>query len=336
MNLYEVRIDDKLINDVSILKVFLFNCKCAIFFVDITNKESFESIQSLMDAIKLSDFPYLRIILVQNKIDIESERKITTNEIEEFAKSYSSIENISVSLKTGANIDSLLNQIYNIVNEKKNNLPCDLISVSLNRNIDLGSYIESLSFVLIGDSTVGKSCFFKRYFRNEFVEGILHTIGIDKEAILVKIGDLIYKITLWDTAGQEKFRFLPKKYYKNANGILLLFDVTNQDSFNNVSIWMNDVKENVPSTNSENGNQNINAFLIGNKIDLPNREVTKEQAEMQAKSLGMKYYEISCKMNMNIPEVMQCMILECYNKTNNKEKGFGLKQKKITQNKKCC
>jgi small GTP-binding protein len=336
LNLYEVRIDDKLINDVSILKVFLFNCKCAIFFVDITNKESFESIQSLMDAIKLSDFPYLRIILVQNKIDIESERKITTNEIEEFAKSYSSIENISISLKTGANIDSLLNQIYNIVNEKKNNLPCDLISVSLNRNIDLGSYIESLSFVLIGDSTVGKSCFFKRYFRNEFVEGILHTIGIDKEAILVKIGDLIYKITLWDTAGQEKFRFLPKKYYKNANGILLLFDVTNQDSFNNVSIWMNDVKENVPSTNSENGKQNINAFLIGNKIDLPNREVTKEQAEMQAKSLGMKYYEISCKMNMNIPEVMQCMILECYNKTNDKEKGFGLKQKKITQNKKCC
>ena len=83
LNLYEVRIDDKLINDVSILKVFLFNCKCAIFFVDITNKESFESIQSLMDAIKLSDFPYLRIILVQNKIDIESERKITTNEIEE-------------------------------------------------------------------------------------------------------------------------------------------------------------------------------------------------------------------------------------------------------------
>ena len=164
----------------------------------------------------------------------------------------------------------------------------------------------------------------------------MHTIGIDKESINVKIGQHIYRITLWDTAGQEKFRFLPKKYYKNANGIFLLFDVTNAESFNNVSTWMNDVKENTPSTNDENEKQKIKIFLIGNKIDLPKREITKEQAVMQANSLGIKYYEISCKMNMNIPEVMQSMIIECYENTGGKKNGFQLKQKKYNTRKKCC
>ncbi len=293
-------------------------------------------IKSLMEKINISDFPYLKIILIQNKIDIESERKIDSTEIETFIKSNSSIENISISLKKGDNMDNLLNKIYNLVNDTKNNLPCDLISESLEQKHTLISYQDNLSFILIGDSTVGKSCFFKRYFRNQFSNEILHTIGIDKESINVKIGQHIYRITLWDTAGQEKFRFLPKKYYKNANGIFLLFDVTNAESFNNVSTWMNDVKENTPSTNDENEKQKIKIFLIGNKIDLPKREITKEQAVMQANSLGIKYYEISCKMNMNIPEVMQSMIIECYENTGGKKNGFQLKQKKYNTRKKCC
>ena len=86
---------------------------------------------------------------------------------------------------------------------------------------------------------------------------------------------------------------------------------------------MNDVKENSGKTNENEKNSSITLFLIGNKIDLPEREVSKEQAEMQAKSLGVKYFEISCKINMNIPEVMQSMIMECYKKANrNEENSF--------------
>ena len=279
----------------------------------------------------------LKRIFIQNKKDLESQREINSNEIEEFLRGNITIQNLEISLKTGENFNNLLNKCYAAINDTQKKYPCDLILESTEINTSYINYAGSLSFILIGDSTVGKSCFFKRYFRNEFSEGIFHTIGIDKETKHIKIGDNSYKITLWDTAGQEKFRFLPKKYYNNADGIFLLFDVTNEESFKNVSTWINDVKENSGKTN-ENGNKSsITLFLIGNKIDLDGREVSKEQAEMEAKSLGVKYFEISCKFNMNIPEVMQSMIMECYKKVDRNElSSFKLNKGKTKKVKKGC
>ena len=148
-------------------------------------------------------------------------------------------------------------------------------------------------------------------------------------------------MTLWDTAGQDRFKCLPKKYYQNADGVLLLFDVTNEDTFNNVSNWMKDVKENAnKNLTGENGQESeIALFLIGNKIDLPNRVITRERAEEEAKSLGMKYFEVSCKINMNIPEVMSRMIMECHMKANHIENCFQLnaaKAKEKNKKKSCC
>ena len=307
--------------------------------MDITSKNSFDLIQKLINNIEIDKFPSLKRIFIQNKKDLGSQREINSNEIEEFLRKNITIENEDISLKTGENFNNLLNKCYSAINDTQKKFPCDYILESTDINTSFINYAGSLSFILIGDSTVGKSCFFKRYFRNEFSEGIFHTIGIDKETKHIKIGDNSYKITLWDTAGQEKFRFLPKKYYNNADGIFLLFDVTNEESFNNVSSWMNDVKDNSGKT-TENEKKSITLFLIGNKIDLPEREVSKEQAEMQAKSLGVKYFEISCKINMNIPEVMQSMIMECYKKVNNNEiSSFKLKKtktKKLNKKGSCC
>ena len=292
-----------------------------------------------MNEINIDQYPYLKIIFVQNKKDLESKREISLNEINNFLEENKSFENEEISLKSGENMDNLLNKIYSSINESKKKLPCDLILESLDKNTSLINYFGSLSFILIGDSTVGKSCFFKRYFRNEFSEDTFHTIGIDKEAKHIRIGKNSYKVTLWDTAGQEKFRFLPKKYYNNADGIFLLFDVINEDSFNNVSSWMNDVKNNSRKKTTNENESAITLYLIGNKIDLKERAVTKEQAEKQAKSLGVKYFEISCKNNMNIPEVMESMILECYKKINNDDsQSFQLKakQKKKEKNSSSC
>ena len=184
----------------------------------------------------------------------------------------------------------------------------------------------ALSFILIGDSTVGKTCFLNRFFKNQFTENFLSTIGIDKEMKHVKVNNECYKLTVWDTAGQERFRCLPKKYYQNADGVLLLFDVTNEETFTNVSNWMKDVKDNSNKTISNDANKqsDISLYLIGNKIDKPDRVVTKEKAEEMAKSLGMKYFEVSCKINMNIPEVMARMIMECHMKANHIEDCFKL------------
>ena len=134
----------------------------------------------------------------------------------------------------------------------------------------------------------------------------------------VKIGNELYKFTGWDTAGQERFRCLPKKYYQNADSVLLLFDVTNEESFADVSKWMNDVKEN------SNKESDLTLYLIGNKIDKPDRVISREKAEEMAKSLGMKYFEVSCKINMNIPEVMAKLIMDCHMKVNKIDNCFKL------------
>ena len=137
----------------------------------------------------------------------------------------------------------------------------------------------------------------------------LNTIGIEKESKLVKIGGEIYKITLWDTAGQERFKCLPRKYYQNADGIFLLFDVTKEETFNNVLSWITDVKESLNIRIGDDIDRSkIKLFLLGNKIDCPDRVISSKQGEKLACSFGMEYFEISCKLNMNIPEIMSRMI----------------------------
>ena len=260
---------------------------------------------------------------------MESTRQVTGFEIKEYLDSNTNLDNQEISLKSGDNMNELLKKINTAVNETKNELPTNIVSEALDKKISLINGQGALSFILIGDSTVGKTCFLTRYFKNQFNETFLSTIGIDKEIKHVKVGNDSYKMTLWDTAGQDRFKCLPKKYYQNADGVLLLFDVTNEETFNNVTNWMKDVKENSSKNiTNENGQESeIALYLIGNKIDLPNRAISKEQAETQAKSLGMKYFEVSCKINMNIPEVMARMIMECHMKTNHIDNCFKLNPK---------
>ena len=284
----------------------------------------------------MNKYPYLKIILTKNKNDQESIRQISNFEIKEYLDNNKSIDSIDISTKDGENIQELINKINKALNETKNDLPINLVSESQMKVKRLmNTVVGSLSLILIGDSGVGKTCFFDRYFKNKFQRTIVN-IGVDKEIKFIKIGNEKYKLTVWDTAGAERFRALPKKYYQNADGALLLFDVTQEDSFYNVSEWIKDVNEN---SNREN---DVVIYILGNKIDKPERVVTKEKAEEFANSLGLKYYEISCKINMNIQEIMARMIIDCYKKINNikgSEDGFQLQRDKKGENqnkKKCC
>ena len=322
LNIYEVRIDEEFLKNASLIDTFLYECQCAIFLVDITNQDSFKLIKDLIGVIKSEHFPYLKKILVQNKLDLESTRQVTSFEIKEYLDNNTSLDNQEIDLKNGQNLKELIKKINSAVNESKNELPTNIVSEALDKKLGLMNGQGALSFILIGDSTVGKTCFLTRYFKNQFNETFLSTIGIDKEIKHVKVGNDSYKMTLWDTAGQERFKCLPKKYYQNADGVLLLFDVTNEETFNNVSNWMKDVKEN---SNKDGKESDIALYLIGNKIDKPDRVIQRETAETQAKSLGMKYLEVSCKINMNIPEVMARMIMECHMRANHIEDPFKIK-----------
>ena len=322
LNIYEVRIDEEFLKNASLIDTFLYECQCAIFLVDITNQDSFKLIKDLIGIIKSEHFPYLKKIFVQNKLDLESTRQVTSFEIKEYLDNNTSLDNQEIDLKNGQNLKELIKKINSAVNESKNELPTNIVSEALDKKLGLMNGQGALSFILIGDSTVGKTCFLTRYFKNQFNETFLSTIGIDKEIKHVKVGNDSYKMTLWDTAGQERFKCLPKKYYQNADGVLLLFDVTNEETFNNVSNWMKDVKEN---SNKDGKESDIALYLIGNKIDKPDRVIQRETAETQAKSLGMKYFEVSCKINMNIPEVMARMIMECHMRANHIEDPFKIK-----------
>ena len=174
-----------------------------------------------------------------------------------------------------------------------------------------------LKFVLIGDTCVGKTPFFNRYFKYDYREGkYFGTIGIDKEIKYVKIYDKIYKVTVWDTAGSERYICLPNKIYQNADGILLLFDLTDRDTFYNISFWIKHIKDNC-------SNKRVPIiYLIGNKVDLPNIEISKKEAEELAKSFGMKYFEISCKFNINIYEIMTRIIIESISKNDEIDESF--------------
>ena len=113
----------------------------------------------------------------------------------------------------------------------------------------------------------------------------------------------------------------------------MLFDVTNEETFTNVSNWMKDIKDN------SSKESNIIIYLIGNKIDLDDRKVSKESAEELAQSLGMKYFDVSCKNNLNVYEIMSRMIMECHMKVNNITDCFKLdlnKKQEKTQRSKCC
>ena len=215
-------------------------------------------------------------------------------------------------------------------------MPINIISEALVKNTNSINIKDKFAFILIGDSTAGKVYFVQRYFKNIFSPIFLSTIGIDKEIKYIKLGNDCYKITLWDTAGQDRFKCLPKKYYQNADGILLLFDVTNEETFNNNRKWVKDIKDNLNINSEDRQDSEIPLYLIGNNIDLPERVVSKEQAEEQAKSFGMKYFEVSCKINMNIQEVMARMIMECHIKRNHKDNFILLNSKSSERENKSC
>ena len=184
--------------------------------------------------------------------------------------------------------------------------------------------------ILLGDTTVGKTAFFYRFLLNEFTNTFTSTIGINDSSKYIKIYDNTYKIQLWDTAGQERFKSIPKKYYEKADGIILLYDITKEESFNNTVKWIKDIY----SAASES----LVLYLVGNKADLnEQRKVKYEHGLKLAQDKNMKFVEVSCKWDLNVSDVIYSIVFDMY-KINNLEgnNNFSLNHSKITKNNHCC
>ncbi|KAJ9474021.1 Ras-related protein SEC4 [Pseudozyma hubeiensis] len=152
-----------------------------------------------------------------------------------------------------------------------------------------------IKLLLIGDSGVGKSCLLLRFCDDAWTPSFITTIGIDFKIRTIELDGKRIKLQIWDTAGQERFRTITTAYYRGAMGILLVFDVTDQKSFENVRTWHANIEQ--------HASEGVSKILIGNKSDWEEkRAVTSEQGEELARELGIPYIETSAKSNANVEE----------------------------------
>ena len=288
---------------------------------DITDSNSFELIKNLIN--NLSEKSYLKKIIISNKNDLESNRNVSYLELKEFLKK-NNLLNFDISILHDTNIVELVKNIYKYVNDKNNELNINKVSESL---IELKKYDFNnlIKIILLGESDVGKTALFKRYFNDSFkIDNNLATIGMESETKFIMINKDICKLTIFDTAGQEKFRAVPRNYYKNADGILLLFDVCNRDTFDKIKDWINEIKiHSNKSINNDDDKNKLIVYLLGNKIDME-RDVNKKEGEK--------------KTSINVNEVINRLIIECYNSSSNESNSIKIGSKKESKNKHvgCC
>ena len=154
-------------------------------------------------------------------------------------------------------------------------------------------YDYLFKMLIIGDSGVGKSSLMNRFSDNVFSESYINTIGVDFKIRTIEVNGKIIKLQIWDTAGQERFRTIVSSYYRGAHGIMIVFDITDKDSFNNVSMWNDEIKKYASS--------NVKTILIGNKADFESkRQVDYSEAKEYADNNNMSYYETSAKTALNV------------------------------------
>ena len=194
----------------------------------------------------------------------------------------------------------------------------------------------TFKILTLGESGVGKTCILRRFVENKFSKNHLATIGIDFKTKTISIKGYEVKLKIWDTAGQERFRNITNQYYKGADGIILVYDLTNKESMLKIKDWMEQIQQN--TTSSE-----IALVLVANKVDL-NRVITNDESLSLSQQLKIKSFETSALSGDGIDDIFQYLTMEIINKKklDDSINGNGMildknfKQKKEKDKKDCC
>ncbi|CAL9106963.1 unnamed protein product [Musa textilis] len=154
-----------------------------------------------------------------------------------------------------------------------------------------------IKLLLICDSGVGKSCLLLRFSDGFFMTSFITTIGLDFKIRTIELDGKQIKLQIWDTAGQEQFRTITTAYYRGAMGILLVYDVTDESSFNNIRNWIRNIEQ--------HASDNVNKILVGNKADMDESKwaVPTAKGQSLADEYGVKFFETSAKTNLNVEQV---------------------------------
>jgi small GTP-binding protein len=166
-------------------------------------------------------------------------------------------------------------------------------------------YTYLFKIVLAGNTYVGKTSIADNFVDNIFKKNTDTTIGVDFKSRIFQVDNIKFKIQIWDTAGQEKFRSICKSYYRCGDAILLVFDLSNYETFYDLRFWLQDISS---------GNPDASVFIIGNKADLPNKVVKKEDIDEFINENNLNYIECSAKTSDNIDNIFEQVIRNLYNK----------------------
>jgi len=155
-------------------------------------------------------------------------------------------------------------------------------------------YDHLFKLLIIGDSGVGKSSILLRFSDNLFSGTYITTIGVDFKIRTIEVEGEKVKLQIWDTAGQERFRTITATYYRGTQGVMVVYDVSNLDTFGNVRRWLQEIEQNC---------DDVVRILVGNKCDAPDKKVSTAEGDALAGQMDIPFFETSAKDNLNIETV---------------------------------
>jgi len=178
------------------------------------------------------------------------------------------------------------------------------------RSNDYGAeteYDANIKLLLMGDSGVGKTCLMLQYADHTFSITFITTVGIDYKYKFMQLGDEKVRLEIWDTAGQERFKAITTSYLRGAQGIMLVYDVTDRKSFDHVTVWLDQI--------SQYADVNVEKILVGNKVDVPGKRVVSvDEGHALASKHGLAFFETSAKSNVGVDEAFYAIAKQVHDR----------------------
>ncbi len=191
---------------------------------------------------------------------------------------------------------------------------------------------EKIQLIIVGESCVGKTSILYKYTQGIFTNQHLSTIGLEFFTKDVTIDDKVIRVKIWDTAGQEQYKSLTKNFFRNSDGVIIVYDATQKATFDQVKEWVRSIED---YTSTE---KKVQKILVANKIDLKEKiEVTTEEGQKLSENFEIPFFEVSAKENIGISECMERIIRDVVKNVSEEDKGVNLSQPKdVEKEKKNC